>query len=1820
MQFTTKKLETTFKKNEGVNLKNAFESLPQPIEGSGYCHRNLLYSYHMGNADALMCGRQRRVHYHVGTKLEIDYYEISPKTVETLFYILFDLRWGSGVYVEVDGVATCDRTGERSWRWIQCKFMASPGQHKVVIYVQQHRQYRHAYVLFKRRHTEHWERHWHASLQSLQYRTAQVGAYLPTRTAVQKIQNRVGKTPHAIRNSMAMSVLPLGISGGSYWFYMRSIQPRRRRQKKNNDDTILEDEKASGHHRAKPESLSLLFVPANEVVSKTYSAWQMAIPKTSSWHELPELKSSIKRSGPGVLMVSLESFAFASTKANGQDTELKLSFGIDSGGSAATQQVFSSKYIQGAFVPASFQYFREFTDSDDSTDVAVYSQSNIQRSVQLFEPKLTLTYMPGATMDQFTVPDNVNVKGTFASSHTDIKFSCNVIMQVTGQICRTAKARSTSIWITWNNYRIRESGFYITQDSIGGMCEPLIMSTVASYHHRGRLKVGLYSFAKADSGFYTKDVVVRIIKVPRASLISREDCLKTCQERRVCFSMTYDKVAGLCYLHRRHTPVATGVTHLDYYERKQSLNPLESALWTIIPRKFYGHSLRDEVTTSCETDDCSDKGCGGFVLRSDVCRCMCLQSRECIGFNYHPEKKTCNLIPTHRLEYYMRTWLSNARYNSPSEVHMNLPSSCKAIKEKKADAPSGKYQIYTGRVVMIANCDMGTDGKAAYTSAACDSVFFWKGCRWTRGPRWYDYCKYFGLQMVVPRTFNHFNELHKTYGSIYFGTVPGVYCKGCRHWSHGRVSHAMSSAYGSRWQAIDGGSWWLRDDVLSFGRWRSPWGHVRHEGWLGMYYWGRSQNIQHGVVFRDYYHHFGTYQYICSTNDVSPASVWETVSQSSFNYEGGAETTWTTTWAGSKLYDACPGMMILGGYGISGKDDSMTKLVSSLPSGLYNMRITMDFFFYGQWDMGKHLAFVKLGDQDVWMSKPYGKRARCRKNGDRTEYFHKATVSIIVRNIQGETQTIKIYTNLDGSKTTRAFAVDNVKIDIEHTYSTDFGLSQKNPAASCAHVKHYRELAGETNPTGLHWIQPVTFEPPRTVICNDGWLVAQQRMSTRTSYNRRWHEFKRGFVNNWFGDWFVGNDLLATVTQGEVKVKIVLSSGGVSSSATYDRFRVGFEHHKYVLTVDQYNAGESTATDEFSSSNGALFSARHRDYDTQPRWHCARHAGFWYNKCKGNHVNLHAPFVMEPICMRYARWARNWCNVQGGIRWGSSTNYQSSQLLIKEPLCFPGSTISAGSCNPCGQGKYNPSALMPCQVCPAGTYSSLNEAESLKDCLKCPSGSICPRGSSAPDKCPAGQYSEAGQSECKICPAGYASPAEGTSLEQLVTCAKGTYSPRGSIQCYAVPAGMYCPLSEKCTTDHLKECGDRAVYCPEGSSSTAPVPDGYYSTGSLDGFTQSGIVQCPEGFYCYNGGAFKCPVTRYGSRKGESKATCTGRCSTGCFCPPGSTSACAQIPGTASRIAFQTASIDANAYHLTNVPGTTSTELIQGILTSDRSRGYAHASWFNWDDYLLCDVKWNDNYGWHFEIKFYARTASTFQFEISDMHFSWGLVIRVDGTTLVERTYAEKTIFDVVASKGSHVIELFAASEKGKPTFGFVRFRVDNGPFQPLRVDVLDQKPILVDIHALACFVGAACESSITVDRQQRLSKAEPSNYLALVILTSEGTVNEALQYNMDSQANLRSKLNSLVPGTSIILTASTISKAFDVVLLNMLRRFGLSFDEVHKRLHNGANGFILLGSKDAGETWTMLKLATPTQPVVEIKFSIPIASGEFRFEIDRQH
>ncbi|KAK5868621.1 hypothetical protein PBY51_009620 [Eleginops maclovinus] len=232
--------------------------------------------------------------------------------------------------------------------------------------------------------------------------------------------------------------------------------------------------------------------------------------------------------------------------------------------------------------------------------------------------------------------------------------------------------------------------------------------------------------------------------------------------------------------------------------------------------------------------------------------------------------------------------------------------------------------------------------------------------------------------------------------------------------------------------------------------------------------------------------------------------------------------------------------------------------------------------------------------------------------------------------------------------------------------------------------------------------------------------------------------------------------------------------------------------------------------------------------------------------------------------------------------------------------CLAGSSSPSGRCS---SGHYCPdgTAYGTQFPCPAGTYSIHIGNRYREDCLICPEGSFCQKGTSKPSPCPLSTFRHLKggrrQEDCSACPAGYFCPHSATVNPRV--CGAGSYSDEGSVECSPCLQGHYCSdetTSEEamlsimvCPPGFLCSQGlardpqrsatlcPRGFFCPGGGIDPNPIPCTNGTYGEFPGLQDaSECDQCPEGKYCYSQEPQEQPITRP-----------TGICPDGHYCPRG---------------------------------------------------------------------------------------------------------------------------------------------------------------------------------------------------------------------------------------------------------------------------------------------------------------------------------------------
>ena len=214
-----------------------------------------------------------------------------------------------------------------------------------------------------------------------------------------------------------------------------------------------------------------------------------------------------------------------------------------------------------------------------------------------------------------------------------------------------------------------------------------------------------------------------------------------------------------------------------------------------------------------------------------------------------------------------------------------------------------------------------------------------------------------------------------------------------------------------------------------------------------------------------------------------------------------------------------------------------------------------------------------------------------------------------------------------------------------------------------------------------------------------------------------------------------------------------------------------------------------------------------------------------------------------------------------GGHFGNSTGLSSSSCTgscRSGYFCPPGSVSDTE--NECGGvDRYCPPGSDSPSYVPDGFVSGPSYVnETIRSTIEsCPLGFYCTGGESRP--CSAGSFGNStvltSPSCSGLCPIGFYC-SEGTSQPDSYPCPSGRYGSElglfNSSCSGSCSPGFYCPLGS--TNSTFIRCGDASVYCPEGSSSPVPVPDGWCSGPLSSSASTRSEVFFPDSYHiCVNG-------------------------------------------------------------------------------------------------------------------------------------------------------------------------------------------------------------------------------------------------------------------------------------------------------------------------------------------------------------------------------
>ena len=208
----------------------------------------------------------------------------------------------------------------------------------------------------------------------------------------------------------------------------------------------------------------------------------------------------------------------------------------------------------------------------------------------------------------------------------------------------------------------------------------------------------------------------------------------------------------------------------------------------------------------------------------------------------------------------------------------------------------------------------------------------------------------------------------------------------------------------------------------------------------------------------------------------------------------------------------------------------------------------------------------------------------------------------------------------------------------------------------------------------------------------------------------------------------------------------------------------------------------------------------------------------------------------------------------------------------------------------CSEGFYRQirlseegAASVLCLPCPAGNFGNASGLVSQHCSGECAEGCFCPAGSvtSCPFRC---------GSIDRFCPKGSAAPVLAGSGYRTVDAAGNGNATDTEISLAMRVQAVPCAMGHYCI-DGLQ------VQCPQGtfgdrSHLMTKQCSGFCSSGYYCPIGSTAPTICPKGFYCPDGLVkVPCPGGVYGDQTGLRHRECSGQCPMGYFCPPGSTAA-----------------------------------------------------------------------------------------------------------------------------------------------------------------------------------------------------------------------------------------------------------------------------------------------------------------------------------------
>lgn len=1548
---------TTYKAGQGAIFRNDFGNNPEPLESDGVCQREVTSLLNFQNSKREFCGRKKIANKNVAFVVQIEIVESTSKNFATWsWYLGLPFRSGYGGAIFLDGVVVRDFIGTVGyWDNVNAKLLRidmqiSSGYHVIEIYAFS-ATFDASSVYFSRENSSLAVVTTRNLISALTDWTPALEGDPATYVAVGQERATCKRDVERRGSLLQFQFAPLA---GQYHVRLRSLP----------NPSCIYIETFNSSSRA-----SMTFLPTGTVNISRTSTLVTLLAARSDWGTIPDMKETtlqtIKR--PGVVMASFTGRLFLND-ITAQSFNLDLTFSVDNlfgnVSGSALQFHADDRFFQPSGLPVDWTFFYQLKTSSNKTNTTLAAQYKYTGSkpAKMVGGRTSAVYLPGASLITIEGLRNVtNVrKGpiTLFNQQVFAEFSSTIIVKVSSIICRNSPNEKLIARIAKNGTYLYDGTFTSSSDVVtNGSCEFLNIQTIMDTSANSIVTISMDVTTSTSAGYQLKMTQGQLVVMERGALLSYDDCVERCNRHYLCKTLSFNNISRSCMLFMNTNQIKVN----SDFDHSVGLRPPDSdsslQMWTRLSGRNWESITRTKnnlipllpITTCSRTNKCDTTN-----TPEERCRISCHGEASltgCLGFIF--ENGNCYSFTSQELHFVLR---SN-NFNSPgaTDVHINIPSSCRQIKLYDTTSSSAMYVISTSTGFFWVFCDMLTDYGKGYTIAPCDFGSDDIACVSTFGPGDMDTCKSMGMTTAIPRSPSHFAAMHQRFGAYYFDFIPGI--------SNSLLNKVLSIPsqvdQTSKWSATDGGIYWLRDTSYAEDELYNVNLLSIKKGWLGMHSVASGQSVEDGVTVGLSGIGSSTDVYLCSLNDVSPVVFQGVVLEHVFDSKRDVST-WSTSWNERNLYQLCNDVFVLGGRSFT-KANAFVENVFTLPPSSSRARITFTLYlqsltvkpFWAQsFTSGDSVMLLYMQEKLVWQvplkdtlqesegvipCSPFDNLLRPSYGlfsllgnlnvlSSKSWLYHSQHQISVNPSISNSSSSIKLRfvfssgDDFDSSLIT-AVGLSSLKIEADYAFRNSLGVSPDTPASSCAQIKLQRDTDGDPNPDGLYYLKLDSSQNPFRAYCSHGWLVAQRRGRGSVSFNRKWTEYREGFGVG-TNEWWIGNEILSQVSKVPLELKVSLSKKQIDVTAYYSYFHVDNEANKYMLSINGYDITQSTLPDAFKYINNTFFSTPDADNDFNSRLHCARNgqSGFWYNDCNPNFkLDMNAPFGKISVCSNFANWFQGWCASSDSIVWGSSDGFDGSEILLRQAACLAGYESLDGTCVSCPAGSYMQSVQKQCQLCPDGTYNSLSGKSDISACLTCPAGYWCGLGSTTYIKCEAGTYAKAGAKACNNAPEGFITAIGGATENDLITCNNGSYSKAGEKACSPTPAGFFCSSSGQlgstmsslggCQFSTLRPCPSANYYCVEGNTGPLTVPAGYYSVGSDSAKQKSATLICPIGSYCQNGVRQQCPPSRYGNQEGLVTPLCSGRCSDGCICDSGSISACPMTASSSSEIVFGLASI-----------------------------------------------------------------------------------------------------------------------------------------------------------------------------------------------------------------------------------------------------------------------------------------------------------------------